>query len=91
MTISLSLERSCSNDLVIMIDALRASTTITSALQRFNTVIPVKSIENAVNIAGGLDATLAGEREGAKIEGFDVVIPCGYTKIHWRSSCTYHY
>ncbi|MGO9387033.1 MAG: 2-phosphosulfolactate phosphatase, partial [Methanobacterium sp.] len=45
---------------------------ITSALQRFNTVIPVKSIENAVNIAGGLDATLAGEREGAKIEGFDV-------------------
>ena len=72
MTISLSLERSYSNDLVIMIDALRASTTITSALQRFNTVIPVESIENAVNIAGGLDAILAGEREGAKIEGFDV-------------------
>ena len=72
MTISLSLERSYSNDLVIMIDALRASTTITSALQRFNTVIPVKSIENAVNIAGGLDARLAGEREGAKIDGFDV-------------------
>jgi len=72
MKVSLSLERSCSNDLTIMIDALRASTTITSALQRFNTIIPANSIENAVHLAGELDATLAGEREGAKIEGFDV-------------------
>ena len=72
MKVSLSLERSYSNDLTIMIDALRASTTITSALQRFNTIIPANSIENAVHLAGELDATLAGEREGAKIEGFDV-------------------
>ncbi len=72
MKVSLSLERSYSNDLTIMIDALRASTTITSALQSFNTIIPVNSIENAVDLARKLDATLAGEREGAKIEGFNV-------------------
>ncbi len=72
MRVSLSLEKSCSDDLAIMIDALRASTTITSALQSFDTIIPVKSIEKAIDLAGELDATLAGERGGAKIEGFHV-------------------
>jgi len=72
MRVSLSLERSYSNDLAIMIDALRASTTITSALQSFDSIIPVKTIEKAVHLAGELDVTLAGERGGAKIEGFHV-------------------
>lgn len=72
MRISLVLERSYSSDLSIMVDALRASATITAALQSFKTVMPVTTVENAVLIAEKLKATLAGERGGAKIEGFDV-------------------
>ena len=72
MRISLTLERSYSNDLSIMVDALRASATITTALQSFNTIRPVKNIKDAVELAEELNATLAGERDGAKIEGFDV-------------------
>lgn len=70
MIVSLNLERSLSNDLTIMVDALRASTTIITALEGFNTVIPVKGVRTAVQIAEELNATLAGERRGAKIEGF---------------------
>lgn len=72
MRISLSLERSYSTDLSIMIDALRASATIITALQSYNKVMPVKSIEEALKLAETHNATLAGERDGAKIEGFDV-------------------
>jgi len=71
MRITLSLDRSYSKDLSIMVDTLRASTTIITALQSFQTVITVKDIENAVKTAKTHKATLAGERDGAKIEGFD--------------------
>ncbi len=72
MRISISLDRSYSKDVAIMVDALRASPTIITALQNFKTVIPVKGIDDAVNLAKKHDAVLAGERDGAKIEGFQV-------------------
>ncbi|HTX60848.1 MAG TPA: 2-phosphosulfolactate phosphatase [Methanobacterium sp.] len=71
MKVSLSLDRSYSEDLSIMVDALRASSTITTALQSFNTVIPVKEINDAEKLAERYGAILAGERDGAKVEGFD--------------------
>jgi len=72
MRVSLSLDRSYSEDVAIMVDALRASATITTALESFKTVIPVRGIDEAVIQAKKHEAVLAGEREGAKIEGFDV-------------------
>jgi 2-phosphosulfolactate phosphatase len=71
MRISLSLDRSYFKDLTIMVDALRASTTIITAFESFNTIIPVKEIEKAEKIAKKYNAILAGERGGAKIVGFD--------------------
>lgn len=71
MRISLSLDRSCSKDLSIIVDALRASTTIITALESFKTIIPVKEIGKAESIAKEYKAVLAGERGGAKIAGFD--------------------
>lgn len=55
-----------------MVDALRASATITTALESFKTVIPIRGIDEAVHLATKYEAVLAGEREGAKIEGFDL-------------------
>ncbi len=71
MRVSLSLDRSYSKDVAIMVDALRASSTIITALQSFKAVIPVKEIEKAKQLAEKHKALLAGEREGAKVEGFD--------------------
>ncbi len=71
MKVSLSLERSYSDDVAIMVDALRASTTITAAIENFKEIIPVKSIEDAEKLSKDLRATLAGERGGAAIKGFD--------------------
>ncbi len=71
MRISLSLDRSYSKDLSIMVDALRASTTIITALESFKTIVPVKTIRKAGSIAKRYNAVLAGERGGAKIDGFD--------------------
>lgn len=71
MKISLSLDKSYSKDLSIMIDALRASSTIITALQKFKTVIPVRDIDKAKILAEKHKAVLAGERGGAKIKGFD--------------------
>ena len=82
MRISLSLDKSCSKDLSIMVDALRASSTIITALQSFKTVIPVKEIEKAEILAGKYNAVLAGERDGAKIEGFDSGNSPIYIKNH---------
>jgi len=48
MRVSLSLDRSYSEDVAIMVDALRASATITTALESFKTVIPVRGIDEAV-------------------------------------------
>lgn len=61
---------------VAVIDVLRASTTIATALHNgAKEVIPVATVESAMKIAGNLssDVTLlGGERAGKKIEGFDL-------------------
>jgi 2-phosphosulfolactate phosphatase len=61
---------------VVIVDVLRASTTIAMALQNgAREIIPVHSIENAVKISGSLfgDVTLrGGERFGKIIEGFNL-------------------
>ena len=72
MKVSLSLDKSYSEDVAIMVDVLRASTTMTVAMKNFNQIIPVKTIKEAEKLAKKYDAILAGERRGAAIEGFDV-------------------
>ncbi len=71
MLVSLSLDKSYSKDVAIMVDVLRASTTITVALNNFNQIIAVKDKNKAIKLAEEHDTVLAGEREGATIEGFD--------------------
>lgn len=65
-----------SNECVVVIDTLRASTTIIAALLAgAREVIPVDDVERAVAAAGelGTDRTLlGGERHGVKINGFDL-------------------
>ena len=70
---------------VVVIDVLRASTTIATALSNgAKEIIPVNNIESALKIAGGLaaDVTLrAGERGGRTIQGFNLGnSPLEYTK-----------
>lgn len=72
MKVTLSFEESSSRDVSIMVDALRASTTITLALDKFDEIIPCFTPEEAFklkNIHGGV---MAGERGGEQIEGFDI-------------------
>jgi len=71
MLVSLSLDKSLSNDVAIMVDVLRASTTIIVALDNFKKVFAVKDKNNAIELAKKYNAILAGERKGATIEGFD--------------------
>jgi 2-phosphosulfolactate phosphatase len=72
MQVSLSFERSFSKDVAIMVDVLRASTTITVALEKIPNIIPTLEIEEALAMAHEHQAFLAGERDGATVEGFDV-------------------
>ncbi len=72
MNVSLSLDKSYSDDVAIVVDVLRASTTMIVAMENFSSIIPVKSREEAENLAVKYDAVVAGERGGATIEGFDV-------------------
>ncbi len=62
--------------LVVVIDVLRASTTICHALAAgAKAVIPCLKVADARALAAGLgagEATLGGEREGLPIEGFDL-------------------
>jgi 2-phosphosulfolactate phosphatase len=59
---------------VVVIDVLRASTTIAAALRNgAREIIPVTSVESAVKISGNLFSDvilLGGERNGRMIEGF---------------------
>src|SRR5512135_2548557 len=59
---------------VIVIDVLRASTTIITALQNgAKEIVPVATVEFAVKVSGGMfggQTLLAGERNTKKIEGF---------------------
>jgi len=70
---------------VVVIDVLRASTTIVTALAHgAREIIPVGSIESAVKISGSLfgEVTLrGGERNGRMIEGFNLGnSPAEYTE-----------
>jgi len=71
MLVSLSLDKSISKDVAIMVDVLRASATINVALNNFNKVIAVKDKNKAIELAKKYNAVLAGERDGAPIPGFD--------------------
>ena len=62
--------------IVVVIDVLRASTTIAMALRNgAKEIIPVATVESAMKIVGNLfgDVTLlGGERNGKMIEGFNL-------------------
>lgn len=72
MKVTLSFEKTTTDDVSIMVDALRASTTITLALNNFNRIIPCFTKEEALKIAEETGGILAGERDGIPIEGFDI-------------------
>jgi 2-phosphosulfolactate phosphatase len=61
---------------VVVIDVLRASSTIVAASENgVERIIPVATVEDAKKLLPTLDpknALLGGEREGKKIEGFDL-------------------
>lgn len=64
--------RTTRNEIAILIDVLRASTTITRALVLgAKWVMPVSTIEKATLLANAHSALLMGERKCVKIEGFD--------------------
>jgi 2-phosphosulfolactate phosphatase len=62
--------------LVVMVDVLRASSTILQAWENgVERVIPVSEVEDATRLLQTLErqkSLLGGEREGRKIEGFDL-------------------
>ena len=72
MKITLSFEKTSSSDVSIMVDVLRASTTITLALDKFKKIIPCFTPEDGFKLKKEIGGVLAGERGGAKIEGFDI-------------------
>ena len=65
-----------SNAAVVVIDVLRASSTVATALANScDEVIPAESIEEAITIASGyarFDYVLGGERRGLAVDGFDL-------------------
>ncbi len=69
-------EEELKNQTVLVIDVLRASTTIAYALHNgCKGIIPANSIDGAIELSkkiGRDSALLCGEREGVKIEGFDL-------------------
>lgn len=69
-------ERQLKDKNVVIIDVLRSSTTIATALQNgAREVIPMKNIDNVLKISSGLDAKVTlrgGERQGRMIEGFNL-------------------
>ena len=66
----------------VVIDVLRATTTIINALgNQASSIIPVVSVEQARLTAQRADAMLGGERDCVKLEGFDFGnSPAEYTK-----------
>jgi 2-phosphosulfolactate phosphatase len=61
---------------VVVIDVLRACSTIAFAMSRgCERIVPVASVEAAMNLASSLEkkvTLLGGEREGKRIDGFDL-------------------
>ena len=74
MKITLSFEKTQTKDTSIMVDALRASTTITLALNNFNEIIPCFTPEEAFELKKEINGIIAGERSGKRVEGFDTDI-----------------
>ena len=72
MKVTLTLEKTTSDDVSIMVDALRASSTITVALDKFKKVIPCFTPEEAFALKEKYGGVIAGERLGQTIEGFDI-------------------
>ena len=72
MKVTLSFEESESSDVSIMVDALRASTTITLAMNSFDRIIPCFTPEEALKLKKSVGGVLSGEREGKMIDGFDI-------------------
>ena len=72
MKVTLSFEESASSDVSIMVDALRASSTITVALDKFKRVIPCFTLEEALKIKETNGGVVAGERMGKQVTGFDL-------------------
>ena len=72
MKVTLSFEESTSSDVSIMVDALRASTTITLALNNFKRIRPCFTPEEALDLKEKVGGVLAGERLGKQIEGFEL-------------------
>ena len=72
MKITLSFEETISGDVSIMVDALRASTSITVALNNFKKVIPCFTPEEALELQEKIGGVVAGERNGKQLEGFDI-------------------
>ena len=69
MKINVSLYNSRTNDLAIVIDLLRASTTISVALNTFKRIVPINDIDEAIKLKEKHNAILAGE---IKSSDFDV-------------------
>ena len=72
MKVTLSFEESESSDVSIMVDALRASSTIILALDKFEKVIPCFTLEEALKIKETTGGVVAGERGGKQVEGFEL-------------------
>lgn len=72
MKITLSFEKTSTTDVSIMVDALRASSSIILGLNNFKEIIPCFTPEEAFKLGEEYNAILAGEREGIKIKGFDI-------------------
>ena len=72
MKVTLIFETSTGTDVSIMVDALRASTTITLALNNFKRIIPCFSPEEALDLKEKYGGVTVGERGGKMLEGFDI-------------------
>ena len=72
MKVTLSFEESESSDVSIMVDALRASSTITLALNKFKKIIPCFTPEEAIKLREEFGGVIAGERKGEQLEGFEL-------------------
>lgn len=72
MKVTLSFETTISEDVSIMVDALRASTTMTIALDKFEKVIPCYGRDDALDLKKEIGGVLAGEKNGEKLEGFEI-------------------
>jgi 2-phosphosulfolactate phosphatase len=64
------------NRSVVVVDVLRSATTVATAIDNgAKAVVPASSIEEALRIANSIgrdDVLLCGERQGIRIEGFDL-------------------